>query len=97
MTMTQTLKKLERAHRRGLERLIKQAYQEGFEAGLARAHGQGRRGRTIRADATVEGMLQRIERHFGLDRYRFELLVVHRGSKIRVPSADRIGKYRDEA
>ena len=45
---------------RVLEGALKQAYQEGFEAGLARAHGQGRRGRTIRADATVDGLIERI-------------------------------------
>jgi len=94
MTQTQTLKRLKRAHWRGLERMLKQAYQDGFDAGLSRAHGQGRRGRTIRADATVAGMLRRIERHFGLERYRFDLLVVHRGSKKRAPSGDLIRKYR---
>ena len=95
MTQKQTLKRLERAHWRRLEGMLKQAYQDGLEAGRARAHGQSRRGRAIRADATVEGMLRLIERHFGLDRYRFDLLVVHRGSKIRVPAADLIGKYLD--
>ncbi|HYM81779.1 MAG TPA: hypothetical protein VEY91_10280 [Candidatus Limnocylindria bacterium] len=96
MTQTQTLKKLQRANWRSLERLARQAYREGFEAGLARAHGQGRRGRTIRADATVQGLLDRIVRHFGLDRYRFDLLVAHAGSKKRVPASDLIGKYRIE-
>lgn len=96
MTQTQALKKLKRTQWRGLERMIKRAYQEGFEAGLARAHGQGRRGRTIRADATVEGLARLIERHFGLDRYRFQVLIVHAGSKKRVPSTDLIGKYRIE-
>jgi hypothetical protein len=97
MTQTQTLKRLKRNHWRGLERMLRQSYQEGFEAGLARAHGQGRRGRTIRADATVQGLLDRIQRHFGLDRYRFELLVVHAGSKKRVPLGDLLGRYRGEA
>ena len=96
MTQTQTLKKLKRAHWRGLDRMLRQSYQEGFEAGLARAHGQGRRGRTIRADATVEGLIERIRSHFGLDRYRFDLLVVHAGSKKRVPSGDQIGRYRGD-
>ena len=94
MTQTQTLKRLQRAHWRGLQKLLRRSYQEGFEAGLSRAHGQARRGRTIRADATVEGLLRRIERHFGLDRYGFEVRVVHAGSKKRVPSGDLLGKYR---
>jgi hypothetical protein len=94
VTQTQTLKKLKRAHWRGLERMLKQTYQDGFDAGVARARGQGRRGRTIRADATVDGLLRIIERHFGLDRYRFELMVVHPGSRKRVPASDLIGRYR---
>jgi hypothetical protein len=96
MTQAQTLKKMKRATWRGFERLLKQSYQEGFEAGLARAHGLGRRGRTIRADATIQGLLDQIEKHFGLDRYRFELLVVHEGSKKRVPASDQLGRYRRE-
>src|SRR5258705_10270010 len=55
MTQTQAVKQLLRAQRRSLVRSLKQAYKEGFEAGLARAHGAGRRGRTIRGDATVDG------------------------------------------
>ena len=94
MTQTQVLKRLQRAHWRALQRLLKRAYQEGFEAGLSRAHGQARRGRTIRADATVEGLLRLIERHFGLERYGFEVRVVHAASKKRVPSGDLLGKYR---
>jgi hypothetical protein len=94
MTQTQAIRKLRRAHWKGLEALARQAYQVGFEAGLARAHGQGRRGRTIRTDATVEGLLRRIERHFGLDRYTFEVRVVHPGSKKRVPAKDSLLKYR---
>jgi hypothetical protein len=93
MTQSDVLKKLKRSHWRGLERMLKQAYQEGFEAGLARAHGLGRRGRTIRGDATVEGLTRIIERHFGLDRYAFDVRVVHRGSGRRVPAADQIRKY----
>jgi hypothetical protein len=96
MTQAQTLKKLKRAHWRGIDRLLRQAYQEGLEAGIARAHGAGRRGRTIRADATVEGLVRRIERHFGLDRYGFEVRVVHAGSGRRVPAADLLRKYRVE-
>ena len=94
MTQTRTLQKLKRAHWRAIENLLKQAYQEGYEAGLARAHGLGRRGRTIRADARVEGLIQRIERHFGLDRYGFEVRVVHAGSGRRVPAGDQLARYR---
>jgi hypothetical protein len=77
--------------------MLKHAYQEGFEAGVARARGQGRRGRTIRGDATVEGLLRQIERHFGLDRYAFEVRVVHPGSGRRIPSGDAISKYPNGA
>ena len=94
MTQTRTLAKLKRAHWRAIEGLLKQAYQEGYEAGLARAHGLGRRGRTIRADARVEGLIERIERHFGLDRYGFEVRVVHAGSGRRVPAGDQLARYR---
>jgi hypothetical protein len=97
MTQSEMLKRLRRAHWRALERMIKKAYQEGFEAGLSRAHGLGRRGRTIRADATVSGLVDRIERHFGLDRYGFELRVVHGTSGRRVPSVDQIRKYLIDA
>ncbi len=93
MTQTQTLRKLQRRHWRTLEQLVKRAYQEGVKDGRARAHGQGRRGRTIRADATVEGMLKLIERHFGLDRYHFEIRAVHRGTRRHLPLGDPIGKY----
>lgn len=94
MTQTELLKRLKRAHWRSLERLIRQAYQEGLEAGVARAHGQGRRGRTIRGDATVDGLVRRIERHFGLDRYGFEVRIVHGTSGRRVPSGDQLRRYR---
>lgn len=94
MTQTQLLKKLKRAHWRALERLIKQAYQDGVEAGLARARGQSRRGRTIRNDASVTGLTRAIETHFGLDRYGFEVRVVHAGSGRRVPAGDLLRKYR---
>lgn len=97
MTQSATLKKLKRTQWRALETLIKRSYQEGFEAGLQRAHGLGRRGRTIRGDATVEGLVRRIESHFGLDRYQFEVRVVHKGSGRRVPAADQIRKYLVEA
>ena len=94
MTQTRTLKKLQRSHWRTLSGHLKHAYQDGFEAGLARAHGQGRRGRTIRADATVSGLVRLIERHFGLDRYGFDVRVVHASSGRRVPGADLFAKYR---
>ena len=94
MTQAQVLRRLRRAHWRTLERLVREAYQEGFDAGLTRAHGQGRRGRTIRGDATVQGLVGRIERHFGLDRYGFEVRVVHAGSGRRVPAGDELRKYR---
>jgi len=93
MTQAETLKKLRRTHWRALQRALKTAYQEGYEAGLSRAHGLGRRGRTIRGDATVDGLVRRIERHFGLDRYGFEVRVVHAGSGRRVAAADQLRKY----
>lgn len=93
MTQGQMLRNLKRRQWRALERVLKQAYQEGFEAGLTRAHGQGRRGRTIRGDATVQGLLDRIERHFGLDRFHFEVRIVH-GSGRRVPATDLLSRYR---
>ena len=96
MTQDQALKKLKRSHWRTLEQLLKRAYQAGVEDGLSRAHGQGRRGRTIREDATVEGLLRLIESHFGLERYGFEVRVVHRGSPRRVPASDLLRKYRVE-
>lgn len=96
MTQAQALRQLRRTHWRSLERLLRRAYQEGLEAGLSRAHGQRRRGRTIRADATVDGLLRLIGRHFGLDRYAFEVRIVHAGSGRRVPSADLLRKYRQE-
>src|SRR5262245_48126452 len=96
MTQSQTLTKLRRAHWRALQRLVKQAYQEGYESGLRRAHGESRRGRTIRSDATVDGLVRLIERHFGLGRYGFEVRIVHASSGRRVPSGDPIRKYRVE-
>ena len=96
MTQTQTLKKLQRAHWRTLSSHLKRSYQEGYEAGLTRAHGQGRRGRTIRGDCTVNGLVRLIERHFGLKRYGFEVRVVHAPSGRRVPGADLLLKYRVE-
>ncbi len=94
MTQTQMLKRLQRTHWRTLRNHLKRAFQEGYEAGLARAHGQGRRGRTIRGDATVNGLVRLIERHFGLRRYGFEVRVVHASSGRRVPGADLLQKYR---
>jgi hypothetical protein len=89
MTQTQLLKRIQRANWRSLQRLVRQAYQEGFNAGL----GAGRRGRTIRADARVEGLVRRIERHFGLGRYAFEVRVVHAASGRRIPARDLLAKY----
>lgn len=97
MTQAQTLRKLARAHWRSVERIARRAYQEGVEAGLMRAHGQRRRGRTIREDATVEGLLRNIERHFGLRPYRFELQIVHPGTRRRLPGASLLRTYRDES
>jgi hypothetical protein len=88
MTQTQVLKRIQRSHWRALERHVKRAYQEGVEAGLARAHGSQRRGRTVRADATVEGLIRLIEDHFGLKRYAFEVRVVHPRSGRRIPLRD---------
>jgi len=96
MTQGQMLRNLKRRQWRALEGVLKQAYQEGYDAGLTRAHGQGRRGRTIRADATVEGLLKRIERHFGLERFHFEVRIVHLGSGRRVPASDLLARYRRE-
>jgi hypothetical protein len=96
MTLTRTLKDLRRRHWRGLERLVRRAWKEGFEAGEARARGARRRGRTIRGDATVAGLIAQVERHFGLDRYGFEVKVVHGSSGRRVPSGDRLARYRLE-
>jgi hypothetical protein len=93
MTQTATLKKLQRAHWTALSRLFKVAYREGWDAGIARAHGQGRRRRTIRADATVDGLVRRIEDHFGLGRYGFEVRVVHAASGRRVGGRDLLRSY----
>ncbi len=93
MTQTQALKRLRRSHWTGLEELLKEAYQEGVESGLARAHGQSRRARPIRDDATANGLIRQIERHFGLDRFAFEVRVVHRGSGRRVPGGDVLRRY----
>lgn len=94
MTQTGMLRRLHRSHWKALERMLRRAYQEGLEAGRRQAHGQGRRGRTVRGDATVEGLVRLIERHFGLDRYGFEVRVVHAGSGKRVPARDEIRRYR---
>lgn len=96
MNLTQTLKKVRRSHWRTLERLVREAYEEGFADGQKRAHGQGRRARTIRGDATAAGLVEQIERHFGLDRYGFEVRVVHGASGRRVPATDRLDRYRVE-
>ena len=94
MTQAQALKKLRRSHWRSLERLLRDAYQAGHEAGRTRAHGQSRRGRTIRADATVAGLVHLIERHFGLDRYGFQVRIVNARSGRRVPLAAQIRTFR---
>src|SRR5262245_21428798 len=94
MTETQTLKKLKRAHWRSIEGLLKEAYRHGLEAGVLRARGQSRRGRTIREDATIGGLVRRIEGHFGLDRYGFEVRIVHKRSRRAVPAHDHLVKYR---
>jgi len=94
MTQRQLLFRIRRSLGRWVERLARDAYQEGYEAGLARAHGTGRRGRTIRGDATVAGLVRQMERHFGLERYGFEVRVVHARSGRRVPVGDQIRKYR---
>ncbi len=88
MTQTQALKQLRRSHWTGLENLLKEAYQEGVEAGLARAHGQRRRARPIRDDASANGLIRQIETHFGLERFACEGRVVHSGSGRRVPGGD---------
>jgi hypothetical protein len=93
MTQRQTLKMLQLSHWRALEKLVKRSYQNGFEAGLARAHGQARRGRTIRSDATIEGLVRIIEGHFGLARYGFEVRIVHAASGRRVAAGDELRKY----
>ncbi len=93
MAQTQALKRLRRAHWMGLEKLLKEAYQEGMEAGLARAHGQSRRARPIRDDATADGLIRQIETHFGLDRFAFEVRVVHPSSGRRVPAGDLLRRY----
>jgi hypothetical protein len=94
MTQTQMLRKLRRQHWKSLERIARRAWEEGYRAGEERAHGAGRRGRTVRGDATVAGLERLIERHFGLDRYSFEVHVVHPGSRRRVAANDQIARYR---
>ncbi len=94
MNLTQTLKRAKRSHWRSLQRIVRQAYDTGYLAGEKRAHGARRRGRTIRGDATVAGLVNIIERHFGLDRYGFEIRIVHAGSGRRVPASDLIRRYR---
>ena len=88
MTQEQVLKRIRRSHWKSLELHLKRAYQEGVEEGRARAHGAGRRGRTIRDDATVAGLIRLIEKHFGLDRYAFEVRIVHPQSGRRIPIRD---------
>src|SRR5262245_43808766 len=96
MRQDQALKKLRSTHWRSLLRIVRRAYQEGVVAGMGRARGHGRRGRTIRDDATVESLVHLIQQHFGLDRYAFEVRIVHPGSGRRVPATDLIRTYRLE-
>ena len=96
MSVTKRMHRLRQAHWRGLSELLKRAYLEGFDDGFARGHGQSRRGRTIRDDATVEGLLRQIDQHFGLDRYNFEVRAVHARSKRALPSRDLLSKYKVE-
>jgi len=96
MPRTEAIRKLRRAHWRALQGLLEEAYAEGYQAGTRRARGQGRRGRTIRADATVEGLVRKIEDHFGLDRYAFEVRVVHRRSGKRVPAKSLVRTWKAE-
>ncbi len=96
MAQTETLKRLRHAHWIGLEKLARDAYQEGVEAGLARAHGQRRRARPIRDDATTAGLIRQIERHFGLDRFSFEVRIVHPGSGRRVAAGAQLRRYLTE-
>ncbi len=93
MNQTQALKGLRRSHWIGLEKLLTEADQDGVEVGLDRAHRQRRRARPIRDDATANGLIQQIERHFGLDRFAFEVRVVHRSSGRRVPGGDLLRRY----
>ncbi len=96
MNQAQVLRKLRRTHWRTLERMLREAYQQGVEQGRRRAHGQGSRGRTIREDATVQGLVDLIERHFGLDGYGFEVRIVNAHSKRRIPASALIRSYRRE-
>jgi len=96
MTQNRTLKRLHRQHWNSLRKLLRSAYQEGLEAGLARARGTRRRGRTIRADATVDGLVRQIVRHFGLDRYGFDVRIVHASSGRRVAAGSLLRSHRAE-
>ncbi len=94
MTQEEALRRLKRSTWRNFEKLLRRAYQDGVQEGGRRARGSSRRGRTIREDATVDGLIRLIEEHFGLERYGFEVRIVHAGSGRRVPSADLLRKYR---
>jgi hypothetical protein len=93
MRQNEVLREMRRRHWRALQQMLRVAYQQGLDQGRRRAHGQGRRGRTIRADATVEGLIRRIERHFGLGRFGFEVRIVHGRSGRRVPEAARLRRF----
>src|SRR5262249_19814317 len=68
MRQADSVKRHWRAWGRTFEKLLVKAYQDGLKEGIRRAHGDRRRGRSIRADATAEGLVRRIEEHFHLDR-----------------------------
>jgi hypothetical protein len=93
MKSSKVMSRLQREHWRALKGFFNEAYREGFEAGLARAGGTRRQGRTVRDDATVEGLVRLVEAHFGLDRYTFEVRIVHPSGR-RLPAGDHLRKYR---
>ncbi len=93
MNEREVRRKLMRQYLRNIDQLVKTAYQEGVEEGIARAHGQRRRGRTVREDATVAGLVELIQDHFGLKRYKFEVRIVYASGR-RVPDLDLLRKYK---
>lgn len=93
MTEREVRRMLMRQYLRKIDQLMKDAYEAGVEAGVVRAHGQGRRGRTIREDATVAGLVDLIKDHFGLARYKFDVRIVHASGR-RVPDLDHLRKYK---
>ena len=95
MKVARVMSRLQREHWRALRGFFVEAYREGYEQGLADAGGMRRRARPVREDATVEGLVRLIEAHFGLDRYTFEVRIVHPSGR-RVPGADLLRRYRQE-